>query len=121
MDLLVQSGMYVAINTDDTRTHELYVIQFLSDVYTLQSNTSIDGQVISAGELVVKAKYLFSMQENTNFYWKLQPLQQTIMVSTHTIIHPHLDVITIIYVQYIPKNVCNSIQEKKPYKDIQLL
>ena len=38
------------------------------------------------------------------------------MVPTLTIIHPCLDVITIIYVQDIPKNVCNGIQSKQ---DIQ--
>ena len=53
------------------------------------------------------------MQENTNWYWKQQPLQQTIIVPTRTILHPRLDVITIRYVQDIPKNVCNRIQAKK--------
>ena len=33
-----------------------------------------------------------------------------------TILHPHLDVITIRYVQDIPKNVCNSIQAKQSIK-----
>ena len=58
------------------------------------------------------------MQENTNWYWKQQPLQQTIMVQTLTILHPLLDVITIRDVQDIPENVCNRIQTKNPYKDI---
>ena len=53
------------------------------------------------------------MQENTNWYWKQQPLQHTIVVPTRTILHPRLDVITIRYVQDIPKNVCNRIQAKK--------
>ena len=47
---LVKLGMYVSINTYDTTTNGLYVIQFLSDTYTVQNNTTIDGQVISAGE-----------------------------------------------------------------------
>ena len=46
------------------------------------------------------------MQEKTNWYWKQQPLQQTIIVLTCTILNPRLGVITIIYVQDIPKNVC---------------
>ena len=45
--------MYCVINTDDTATNGFYVIQFLSEEYTLQNNTTIYGQVISAGELVV--------------------------------------------------------------------
>ena len=52
------------------------------------------------------------MQENTNWYWQQQQLQQAIIVPTRTILHPHLDVITIIYIQDIPKNVCNRIQAK---------
>ena len=46
------------------------VIQLVSEAYTLQNNTQIDGPVISAGELVAKAQYICSMQENSNWYWK---------------------------------------------------
>ena len=53
------------------------------------------------------------MQENTNWYWKQQPLQQIIIVPTRTILHPHIDVITIRYVKEIHKNVCNRIQAKQ--------
>ena len=79
--------MYGAINTYDTTTNGFYVIQFLSEAYTLQNKTNIYGQVISAGELVVKAQYLCSIPENTNWYCKQQPLQQTIIVPTRTILH----------------------------------
>ena len=61
------------------------------------------------------------MQENTNWYWKQKPLQHTIIVTTCIIIHKHLDVITIIYVQDIPNNLCDRIQEKNPHKDILLV
>ena len=53
------------------------------------------------------------MQENTNWYWKQQPMQQTIIFQTYKILHPRLDVITIIYVQDTPRNICNRIQAKK--------
>ena len=53
------------------------------------------------------------MQENNNWYWKKQSLQHTIIVPTRTIIHPCLDIVIIIYLKDIPKNVCNRIQEKK--------
>ena len=59
---LVQSVMYGAINTDYTTSNVFYVIQFISEAYTLQNNTTIDGKYISDGELVVKLKYLCSMQ-----------------------------------------------------------
>ena len=79
----------------------------------LQNNTKIGRQIISAGELVVKAKCLCYMQESTNWYWKQQPLQQNIIVPTRTIINPRLDVFGITDVQDIPKYVCNIIQAKK--------
>ena len=61
-----------------------------------------DRKIISGGELVVKAQYLLYMQENTNCYWKYQSLQHNIIVPTHTIIHPCLDVSRITYVQDTP-------------------
>ena len=69
MTSLVQSGMYGAINTYETAKNGFYVILFISEAYMLQNNTSIDGQSISAGKLVVRAQYRFYMQENTNWYW----------------------------------------------------
>ena len=61
MALLVESGTYGSINTTDTTTHECYVIIFISEAYTLQDNTAIDGEIITAGELVGKMQYLCSM------------------------------------------------------------
>ena len=62
MSSLIQLGMYGTINAYDTAKNGFYVIQFLLKAYRLQNSTTIDGQVISAGELVVKSKYLCSMQ-----------------------------------------------------------
>ena len=107
--------MYGNIHTYDTTTNGLYFIQFISNEYTLQNNTTFDGQVISTGKLVAKAQHLFSMQENKNWYLKQQPLQQTTIVPTRTILHPRLHVITIRHVQDIPKNVCNRIIFKKSH------
>ena len=50
------------------------------------------------------------MQEKNHWYWDQQPLQQIIIVPTRTIIHTHLDVVVIKYVQDTPKSVCNRIQ-----------
>ena len=66
MASLVQSGKYDSINTSDTTTNGFYVIKFISEAYTLQNNTTIDGQMISSGELVVKAQYLCYTKENSN-------------------------------------------------------
>ena len=113
MASLVHSGKYGPINKSDTTTNGLYVIKFISEAYTLQNNTQIDGQVISAGGLVFQAQYICYMQENYSWYWKQQPLQHTIIVPTRTIIHPCLGVVIITYVQYIPKNVYTRIQSKE--------
>ena len=50
MASLVQLGMYGAINTDYTTINGFYVIQFVSDADTLQSNRKIDGKAVSDGE-----------------------------------------------------------------------
>ena len=69
MASLVESGNYGAINTTETSTNGFYVIMFTSGAYTLQDNTTIYGQIITACELVVKTQYLCSMQVDTNWYW----------------------------------------------------
>ena len=66
MASLVESVKYGSINTPDTSTNGFYVIMFKTGAYTLQENTTIDGQIITAGELVVKEKYICSMQIGTN-------------------------------------------------------
>ena len=96
---LVQSGIYGAIDKYDITPNGFYVIRFISEAYTLQNNAIIYVQVISSVELVVKAKYIRSIQEKTHLYWKQHPLQQTIIVPTRTILHLRIDVVRIIYVQ----------------------
>ena len=49
MASLFQSGMYDAINTDETTKKGFYVIKLLSYVYKLQNNATIEGHVISVG------------------------------------------------------------------------
>ena len=62
MASLFQAGNYVVINKADTTTNGFYIIQFISEAYTLQNSTNIYGQIISTGKLVVKAQYLCSVQ-----------------------------------------------------------
>ena len=66
---------------------------FILKAYTLQNNTTIDGQIITAGELVVKAQYICSTQDRTNWNWDQHPLQHYIIVPTNKMIHPRLDVV----------------------------
>ena len=86
---------------------------FTSGVYTLQENTTIDGQIINSGELVVKEKYLCSMQIDTNWYWNQQPKHHVITVPTRKTIHPQLEVNAIIDFHAIPTSVCSRKQAKK--------
>ena len=76
-------------------------------------NTTIDGDNIYDVELVAKAKYIYSIQEITIWYWQKQILQHTIIVLTCTILHPRLDGAEITDIQDVPKSVCNKIQGKK--------
>ena len=110
MASLVESGKYGSINTTDTSTDGFYVIMFTSGAYTLQENTTIDGQIITAGELVVKAKYLCSMQVDTNWYYNHQPKHHVITVLTRIILHPQLEVDAITYFHEIPTSVCSRTQ-----------
>ena len=70
MASLVQYDKYGTINISETTTNEYYVNKFMSQVYTLQNNTIIDGKNIYADEFVFKAKYLCCMQEKNNWYWE---------------------------------------------------
>ena len=109
--IMCRSETYLAITmTEGSLTDHWY--------WSIKVNTTIDGQVISAGELIFKAQYLWYKQDKNNWYLEKQPLQQTIIIPTHTLLHPRLDVITIRYVQDIPKNLCNSIKQKNLKKDI---
>ena len=85
---------------------------FTSGAYKLQENTSIDGKIITAGELVFNAKYLCSMQIDTNWYWNQQPEHHVITVPTRTIIHPQLEVNAVTDFREIPTSVCSRTQEK---------
>ena len=112
MNSLVQSGKYGAIKTTGTATNMFYVIVFTSEVYKLQDNTTIEGQIITAGELVFKAQYLCSMQERTNWFCYQHSQHQVITVPTRTILHPKLNVTVVTDIHYTPKSVCNMTQEK---------
>ena len=112
MASLVNSGKYGTINTTDTPTIGFYDIMFTSEAYTLQNNTTIYGKIITAGKLVVKAQYLFSMQESTNWFWNQHHQQQVITVPTRTIIYTRLYLNAITDIHDIPKILCNRTREK---------
>ena len=84
-----------------------------SGAYTLQENTSIDGKIITVGELFAKAKYLFSIQIDTNLYCNQQPKHIVITVPTLKILHPQLEVNSITYFHAIPTSTCSRTLAKK--------
>ena len=113
MASLFESGKYGAIDKTYASTNGFYVIMFTSGAYTLQENTTIDGKIITAGELVVKAQYICSMQVDTNWYWNQQPQQNFITVPTRTILNPQLEVNSVTDFHAIPTSVCTRTQAKK--------
>ena len=113
MASLVESGKYGAINTTDTYNNGFYVIMFTSGAYTLQENTTINGQILIAGELVVNEKYLCSMQVDTNWYWHQQSKHHVITVPTRTILHPQLEGDAITDFHSIPTSIYSRTQAQK--------
>ena len=85
---------------------------FTSGSYTIQENTTIDRQIITAGELVAKAQFLCSMQIYTNCYWNQQPKNNVIIVPTRTILHPQIEVNAVTDFHALPTSVCTRTQEK---------
>ena len=94
-------------------------------IYQLMYNVQLPGSKIFDSQILMHPcthKNIVSLakqsqkRESTNWYWKQQPLQQTIIVPTRTIIHPRLDFIIMGYVQDIPRKICSSNEAKKQYK-----
>ena len=76
MSTLVQTVKYNTINAKDTSKMGSYVIQFVSDPYTLQEEENCDGKICTACELVFKSQYMNFMQDNTRWYWEQSSQQQ---------------------------------------------
>ena len=60
-----------------------------------------------AGEPLFKAEYLSTMKAKTNGYWKQNRNRHIVTISTHTNLHPFLDVSIIKLVADIPRGICN--------------
>ena len=94
-------------------TNLFYAVMFKSSAYTLHYNTTNDRKTITTGELVVKSKYLCSVQVDSNWYWGHHAKRYVITIPTCTILHPRLKVNVITDIHDIPKNVCNRTKAKK--------
>ena len=74
MSLIFMELNYDEIDTDNYLCRGYYIIKFSSSPYTLQGDLSIDGQVISYGEIVCEGTYFFPININSRCY----VLQKTI-------------------------------------------
>ena len=92
---MAKTGKYGEINTTDTNTMGYCVIKLFSESYTLQEYTTCDGQIVTAGELVVKVQHMKCMKDNTEWYWGKTQQQKKIIVPTHTIVHTCIYVIEV--------------------------
>ena len=63
--------------------------------------------------MVVKEKYICSMQIDTNWYWNQQPKHHVTTLPKRTIIHSQLEVNAVTDFHSIPTSVCIRAQEKK--------
>ena len=68
MYLIIIEVNYGAIDADDYICRGYYIIIFSSFPYTLQEDLSIDGQVISSGEMVCDRNYYFPININYRSY-----------------------------------------------------
>ena len=68
MSVIITEGKYGAIDADDSSFHGYHIIKITSYTYTLQSELSIDGQVISSGEMVCEGTYFFPININSHYY-----------------------------------------------------
>ena len=71
----------VAIDNNDSLCHGYYITKFSSSPYTIQTNFSIDGKVISSGKIVCEGTYFFPINFNSNYYilLKKNPLKNYIL------------------------------------------
>ena len=88
-----------------------YVIKFVSKGYNLQDDTTCDGKIILAGELVVNVKYTNFMQKKIKWYWGQKQQQKAIIFPTRTIIHTCLDVVIVKHFHAIPRSDFHRNQE----------
>ena len=66
--LIIIEGKCCDVDTGDSSWHGYYIIKFSSSPYSLQEDSSIDGKIISFGEMVCEGTYLFLTNVSSNYY-----------------------------------------------------
>ena len=115
MYLIILEGHYGAIDSDDYRYNGYYIIRFSSCLYTLQADLSIDGQVISSGQMICEGNY-FSVNINDHCYVLQKNKPITFFSSIMTIINGNVNVIcydlkdiVLPSLQYMSQNYYNTL------------
>ena len=93
MYLISREGKYGTIDTDNSSCHGYYIIKFYSLPYTLQSDWSIDGQVISSSKIVCEGTYFFPISINSHYYFLQKNKSINTIVSLRKIIYGNINVI----------------------------
>ena len=77
MSLIITEGKYGDIYANYYSCHSYYIIKFSSYPYNLQADLSIDGKVISSGEMVCEVTFFQSISILViMFYKKINPIIQ---------------------------------------------
>ena len=116
MSLIIIARKCGAIDDDDYSCHGYYIIKFSSSPYTLEGDSSIDGQVISSGEMVREGNYLFPININSHYYVLQKTKSINKFVSLRTIINGNVNVIF-----YNPKDVLPPFSWSVSHNDYNTL
>eukprot|EP00957_Ditylum_brightwellii_P119766 9137754-Ditylum_brightwellii.AAC.1 len=65
---LIKIGSYGAVNTNDPKADEFYIVKFVEYSHTLQSDVVINDEAIMAGSLICSAHYMNPAQEKSRLY-----------------------------------------------------
>ena len=68
MYLIIMEVKCGAIDADDSSCHFYYINKFSLSPYNLQSDLSIDSQVIYPDELIHEGTYFFRMNISSHYY-----------------------------------------------------
>ena len=104
----MQTGNYDAINETYTRILVHYVLNYIFDAITLQEDTTTDNEVSPAGELAVRSLHLSHMKKKEKLVLQAEKNEQDVIILTHTIVHPCLDVSLINNFADIIRSICNN-------------
>ena len=93
MSLIIMEGKCSDVGAADYSCHGYYIIKFSLSPYTLQSDLSIYGRVISYGENFCEGTYLFPINISSHHYVLQRTKSINTIVYLITIINGNVNVI----------------------------